>query len=153
MKCSAAILLGMSPSRREPAAKPTTPKMVAAEYGAMLKATADGADIGWEQLARDAGISTVSAWRLTKGSGSMKSALAMRAALEKRGVHVAPPAAGAALASEDMAAWIAMGQWLYDNDRSAFDQATSEIRKLIDAHSLVESGIRLISHPLPDSST
>lgn len=148
MKCSPAISFGMPASRRT--AKPSTPRMVGAEYGLMLRTIAEETG-GWGKAAGEAGISSVSAWRLTKGKGTMKSALAMRAALERRGAKVPPPAAGAALSSAEMAEWIELGQWLLDHDRRAFDRARTEIRRLVDAHATVEHGIQVISDPRTDA--
>lgn len=115
----------------------------------MLRTAADQLGVGWEKLAEEAGISPVSAWRVEKGEGSVKSALALREALERRGRTLPPPVAAESVGPDDLIEWSKLGQKLYAADRDQFTRALNQVRELVRAMETLDSGISLIAHPLP----
>jgi transcriptional regulator with XRE-family HTH domain len=135
----------VSPVKRPP--KPKSPRLVAASYGQRLRAEAKAAGIGWEALAERAGISSVSAWRVEDGKGSLKSALALRDALVSLGRTIEPPVVS--LGEGPLEEWTRLGEKLYAADREAFDDVLARVRDVVKAQESVDAGISLIAHPLP----
>jgi transcriptional regulator with XRE-family HTH domain len=133
-----------------------TPRLVPAEYGLRLKAAAEQLGLGFEQLAELAHISPVTAWRVTKGEGTVKAAEAMRGALLdhafKTGgtVEIPPPVVQAPL---ELHEWLRIGEALFVIDRDQFDKVLARTKKLVEALQGVEDDISAISHPLPRKKT
>lgn len=130
MKGNAAISFGVSRNKTEPEKL----RMVPAAYGIALKALAQKHDLGWERVAELAAVSTVTAWRVTKGDGTVATADKLRHALQRefirRGIAeqvpplvVKPP--------PGLEEWVGFGRVLLDDDPIAFAETIASVRTIV----------------------
>lgn len=156
MKYICAIALAVARNRSLPTA-PSIP----ADYGEVLTILQKELGLSDRDLARRAGYrggpKEQVMYRLRTGTGSVKSAIAVRSVLVKLGKAVPPVpvpgsevARGAGGGEPWLEEWVALGRRLHDN---ASDEQFSEyiigLRGLVDAMERVARQMAAISRPLP----
>jgi hypothetical protein len=114
-------------------------RLVPAEYGLRLKATAQQLGIGWEQLAELAGYGPMAAYRLARGEGSLAAADAMHRALVAKGASIPPPMIAAP--PDGLEEWIELGEKLSVLDHERFAAVLQDVRGVVAAVETLRSGV------------